>query len=130
MQSLKHGWIVVLLGIVLGASWSSAIAATKSSKNKRKTAPEVVIPRMTRDQEWSLLLPTDKRIALHGVVSYDKAGGSTNPMMYPAPSAAGFIAALITHGVINSSVRASEKTKIQKAADVVVEPYAAVLNDY
>ena len=51
-------------------------------------------------------------------------------MMYPAPNAAGFLAALITHGILLESTKNSQKQKLQAEADKVLLPYQEVLRDF
>jgi hypothetical protein len=51
-------------------------------------------------------------------------------MLYPAPNAAGLIAAVITHGLINESSKNAQKLKLQQKADEVLVPYKAVLSTY
>lgn len=51
-------------------------------------------------------------------------------MVYPAPNAIGFVAAVITHGLMNQSVRNSEKNKLQEDADKVLRPYQPALLSY
>ena len=51
-------------------------------------------------------------------------------MLYPAPHPAVFLIALVTHGVINESVKSSQKTKMQENADKVLLPYQPVLAGY
>lgn len=48
-------------------------------------------------------------------------------MLYPAPSLAGFFAAVLTHAAIVQGVRASEISAKQAEADKVLEPHSNVL---
>jgi hypothetical protein len=50
--------------------------------------------------------------------------------MYPAPSVAGFVAALITHGLILESQKDSQKQALQETANKVLMPYQPVLGVY
>jgi hypothetical protein len=77
---------------------------------------------------WSVKMPANDRTEFHGVVSFDKAGSASGVMLYPAPGAAGLIAAIVTHGLIVGSVNSSQKKKIQDQADVVLKPYEPSLN--
>ena len=53
--------------------------------------------------------------------------GKPGAMMYPAPGAAGLVAAILTHAVIANSVHENQKSEIEQAADKVLEPHAASL---
>ena len=85
---------------------------------------------MPANASLSLRLPKAEEVVFNGVVSFDGAGGATGSMMYPAPNAAGLIAAVITHGFISEGVRQSEKEKLREAADKVLLSYQPVLKDY
>jgi hypothetical protein len=85
---------------------------------------------MPADTPWSLTLPKEEVVAYRGLVSMDTAGSKNSGMMYPAPSAAGFIAALITHGLILESQKDSQKQALQDTANKVLAPYQPVLSTY
>lgn len=87
-------------------------------------------PSTAEGPPWTLLLPQDDRLVFRGVVNLDGAGMGAGSMMYPAPNAAGFLAALITHGILLESTKSSQKQKLQDEADKVLLPYAAVLQDF
>lgn len=50
--------------------------------------------------------------------------------MYPAPNAAGLIAALITHGLINETAKKNQKENLERMSLEALRPYASILNDY
>lgn len=83
-----------------------------------------------KESNWSLRLPQDEQVAYRGVVSFDSAGMGTGSMMYPAPTPGGFLAAVITHGILVESSKASQKQKLQDEADKVLSPYQAILSSY
>jgi hypothetical protein len=85
---------------------------------------------LNNDPNWALQLPQDGHVTYRGVVNYDNAGISSPAIMYPAPNAAGLIAAIITHGLINESMRDSQKEKLQSDANLVLEPYKPVLDTF
>jgi hypothetical protein len=85
---------------------------------------------MPADTPWSLSLPKEEVVAYRGLVSMDLAGSRSSGMMYPAPSPAGFIAALITHGLILESQKDSQKQALQETANKVLAPYQPVLSGY
>jgi hypothetical protein len=82
----------------------------------------------TSSRGWSLKLPEDDKVMFSGAVDHDGASVGSHSMMYPAPNAAGFIAAVITHGVIVESQKSSQRKKAQESADKVLAPYQAILN--
>lgn len=90
------------------------------------------LPAMAAAQpaDWSLRLPVAEPVAFRGVVSMDAAGSKSGAMLYPAPSAAGFLAALITHGLLVESMKSSEKQALQATADKVLAPYLPVLEGF
>jgi hypothetical protein len=51
-------------------------------------------------------------------------------MLYPAPNAAGFIAAVITHGLLVESQKNSQKQALQDLADKILDPYRATLEGF
>lgn len=58
------------------------------------------------------------------------AGGSDargGGMMYPAPNLAGFLVAILAHGLVVEGSRNAERTQQEKAADRVLEPYRPLL---
>lgn len=75
---------------------------------------------------WAVRTPPSERVVFKGVASMDDVG-KPGAMLYPAPGAAGLIAAIVTHAVIASSVRDHEKSEIEKAADKVLEPFESSL---
>lgn len=93
--------------------------------------PEAVSrPTLTADSHWSLRLPADARAIYRGLADFDGAGTDTAALLYPAPSVGGFLAAVITHGLLVESAKKSRKEEIQAAADRVLLPYRGVLDSY
>jgi hypothetical protein len=81
--------------------------------------------------DWGVRIPADARVVYRGVVSFDTAGMPGGSMLYPAiGGVGGFVAALITHGVIVEASKSSEKTRLQEEADRVLQPYQAQLQDF
>ncbi len=89
-------------------------------------APGVVA--VAEGTTWSLRVPSDKHVEFRGVVSFDDAGAGSNSFLYPAPSPGGFLAAVITHGLIVDSVKKEQKEKLREAADGVLSPYRSVID--
>jgi hypothetical protein len=82
------------------------------------------------DPGWSLRLPSADPIAYRGVVNFDGAGSAQGAMLYPAPSAAGLLVAVLTHGLIVESQKNAQKNALQEAADKVLAPYLSVLDGF
>lgn len=74
--------------------------------------------------------PIAAKVSFNGAINYDKAGGPTGAMMYPAAGLAGFIAALATHAVMASAMQDAEKEKLRAVADKVLLPYLPALEGY
>ena len=72
-----------------------------------------------RQRKLALRLPKDEKVTFRGSVNYDNAGAGTLGMLYPAPNAVGFLAGLITHGILLQSTKKNQKDKLQEAADSV-----------
>ncbi len=76
---------------------------------------------------WAVRVPKVDKVVFRGVVTYDAAGLGTGPMLYPAPNAAGLLAAILTHALLSESAKQTEKNKLQADADGVLRPYEPVL---
>lgn len=90
-----------------------------------------VLPYGSSETKWSLQLPNNETaVPYKGVVSFDKAGQGAAGMLYPAPNALGFLAGIITHGLIVESAKNSQKEKMRSSADQVLVPYQSVLSKF
>lgn len=107
-------------------AWALAFALPST----QVTAEDVPARPSAAGRSWTLLLPQDNQLVFRGVVNLDGAGMGSGSMMYPAPNAAGFLAALITHGILLESTKNSQKQKLQEEADKVLLPYQEVLRDF
>jgi len=76
----------------------------------------------------SVVRPAGERVTWRGI-SPDEMAGSQGAMFYPAPSALGFLAAILTHAAIAQGSREAERKARQQVADKVLEPYATVIAD-
>ena len=94
------------------------------------TALALAAPAALANPAWSLRLPKDDAVVYRGVVNLDSAGSKGAAMMYPAPSAAGFLVAVITHGVLVEAQKNSQKQAMHEAADKVLAPYRAVIDGF
>ncbi len=73
-------------------------------------------------------LPKDEFANFSGVVNFDQAGINMGEMLYPAPSAAGFLAAIATHGFLMGHMKEKQKAQMREAADKVLEPYQPAIS--
>jgi hypothetical protein len=94
--------------------------------------PLAVPPVETRPAgvNWYLSLPTDGKVNYRGVVALDQAGTGAGTIFYPAPNVVGFLAAVITHGVLVESAKNGQKEKLQTEADKVLVPYQDALDHF
>lgn len=51
-------------------------------------------------------------------------------MPYPAPNAAGFLAGLLAHALVNGSMQDSERRQLRDKANEVLLPYQAILAEF
>jgi len=85
---------------------------------------------ITGESSWALRLPKDDKVVYRGEVSLDEAGMGTTQMLYPAPNAVGFLAAVFTHGALVESEKKSQKEHLQNEADKAIKSYEEVLSSY
>lgn len=79
---------------------------------------------------WALRLPASGQIDFHGMPDMDRAGVA-GAMAYPVVGGAlGFVAAVITHGLIAEGAKSAEKARLQESADQVLAPYRDVLDSF
>jgi hypothetical protein len=82
------------------------------------------------EAKWFLRLPPDGPVLYHGLANYDDAGMGSSAMLYPAPNIGGFLAAILTHGVLIESAKTGQKDALQASADKVLLPYKDVLGKF
>jgi hypothetical protein len=79
---------------------------------------------------WSLRLPKDTKPSYRGASVLDGAGAKGASVLYPAPSLAGLVAAVLTHSALVESQKTREKLALQEEADKVLLPYQPILSQY
>jgi hypothetical protein len=82
---------------------------------------------------WTLAQLPDDPVAFHGLVNMDNAGLGSGGMLYPAVGNLGLLGLLVgvaTHAALVGGTRSSQETKIQKAADQVIDPYRDALAQF
>ena len=74
---------------------------------------------------WTLATLPDDPVAFHGLVNMDSAGLGSQTMLYPMAGLGiiGLLAGIAAHAAVIGGVRSSQESKLQLAADKVVEPY-------
>ncbi len=86
---------------------------------------------ISKDASWALRLDKNDKVVYHGAYNFDNAGARNGSgMMYPAPGAAGLMAAIITHGILVDATRNNEKNRLEQVADAVLVPYQSVLSAF
>lgn len=114
---------LALAALVATGPLASAFALEDSDPGSRGD----VAAALAVQPPWSLRQPAEGTVLFRGVVNLDAAGTGTAQLMYPAPNAAGLLAAVITHGLLVDSARRSQKDKLQETADRVLAPYQPIL---
>jgi len=123
-QLSRTAWM--LINIIMLIGFVSSAHAQITSTNPQLETPALI----AKDSTWALRLPTDNAVIYKGVATFDTQGTANPAIMYPAPNVAGFLAAVITHGIISESAQTRQRTQLQEAADRVLTPYKAVLSNY
>lgn len=115
-------FVASLIGILL--HWPVAADDTN-------VVTQLASPAIASDTKWSLRLPQeDGPVVYRGSVSFDEAGTSTSPILYPAPNVGGFLAAVVTHALLVDSTKKTQKENLQRAANQVLSPYKMVLDNF
>ena len=73
--------------------------------------------------------PVEERVNFSGFVE-DPRESSQGAMLYPAPSAAGFLAAILTHAVISGSVQDSQRKAHLDKSNEVLQPFLEVIDSF
>jgi hypothetical protein len=99
---LRDNLVRILVSATLLAFCAASNAATR--KSRTADAKPMAAPKFDNGVTWALILPEDEVVEFHGAVNFDRAGGKGGNMMYPAPNAAGLVAGIITHGLLNEGM--------------------------
>lgn len=94
------------------------------------SAPPVITQAPVAAPDWVLRLPKSEQIVFRGALNLDHAGGQPGAMAYPGFGVAGFLVAVVTHGVIAEAVKSAELNKLQTQADQVLMPYQDILQGF
>ena len=80
---------------------------------------------------FDLRLPVTDFVTYRGVLSLDNAGGQQAQILYPGIGGlGGLLVGIATHGAIVEAGKSSEKARIQKEADKVMDPYRNSLGGF
>ncbi len=116
---------IATLALVAGLATTQAHAAVLAEGVRLNVTPA----QAAQTQDWAVRLPNETNLQFRGVLGNESAGGSGSAMLYPAPNVAGLVAALVTHGLLNSATRKREATLAQEAANKVLDPYRGLIGD-
>ena len=123
-HSLKYTFIVLCI-----AAQMIFISLAKADNDPEQT-PQDISKLIPKDARWSLQFPKDDLVIYKGELNFDTLGTNQQGMLYPAVGAVGFLAALVTHGIITESTKNHQKSKAEEAADKVLLPYQTILSDF
>ena len=81
---------------------------------------------------WTLAALPDDPVAFHGLVNMDNAGLGSGSMLYPTGGLGvlGLLVGVATHAALVGGSRSSQESKMQLAADKVLDPYRASLAQF
>jgi len=113
--------------LVFGCAMTLGCAASLADEIVRPAQGDAQV---SSGRTWALKLPEEDKVEFHGELDFDGVSVGTNSMLYPAPNVAGFLAAVITHGVLVESQKNSQRRKAQESANKVLEPYQRILDAY
>jgi hypothetical protein len=83
-----------------------------------------------KNADVDIRMPQEQSVEFRGMVSFDELKGRTGPMMLYPGGLPGLVAGVLTHGALETSNQNRQRSKVQDAADKVLEPYAAVIRSY
>lgn len=118
------------ISLAVSCAMSMALAPVAAGSDGIENTAPAPTQQVAGNDGWTLGLPQEDKVVYKGVVSYDGAGTQGGAMMYPAPNVGGFLAAIITHGLIVETMKGHQKSKLQEDADLVLSPYKTILDSY
>jgi hypothetical protein len=105
----------------------TVITSTTTVTTTTAAAAQVPVPAVDSEPlpAWTLATLPDDPVAFHGLVNMDSAGLGSQTMLYPMAGLGiiGLLAGIATHAAVIGGMRSSQESKLQLAADKVVEPY-------
>ena len=134
-ERVKQTGLLIASGLVWLAMphWASPALAEPILATADATRPAIVgqaasVP--LNERSWMLRVPLDAPVAFQGALGNEGVDVGGGGMLYPAPNVAGFLAAVITHGLIVEAQKSKRARDMQAAADKVLEPYRPALSDF
>ena len=98
---------------------------------KRNTKPEELpLPNIPGDAHIAIKVPEQTSVVYHAKVNYDRIDVGHGSFLYPAPDAASFIVGVLTHALLVGSMKDKKKKEKQLAADTMLSPYQAVIENF
>jgi hypothetical protein len=98
------------------------------------TVTTTTIPALPREPlpAWTLATLPDDPVPFHGLVNMDNAGLGSGNMLYPTAGLGviGLLVGVATHAALVGGSRSSQESKIQAAADKVLDPYRIPLAQF
>ncbi|MCP4268329.1 MAG: hypothetical protein GY777_22600 [Candidatus Brocadiaceae bacterium] len=101
-----------------------------SNTHKSIVLKDVITNDYLSDKQVLLRLNMEGAFDLKGDYNYDELSGQTGGMVYPAYNGATFITALVTHAVVNESLKSRRKQAVQNEANKVVEGFKERVASY
>ena len=113
------------------ASVPAATVVSPTTVTTVTTVATTVVPREPLPA-WTLAALPDDVVPFHGLVNMDYAGLGSGNMVYPAGGLGvlGLLVGVATHAALVGGSRSSQETKMQLAADKVLDPYRPALAQF
>lgn len=113
---------VKMLALLAATALPLSLFAGDSVQNPASPASDKTV--------WQLRMPQNDRLEHRGLPAPTGATAGTNAMVYPAPDAVGFLAGVLTHGLIVGMTQQDEKERQRALANRVWQPYEAVIDGF
>ena len=113
---------------------ASAAAVSPTTITTTTTVTTVVDVPPPRESlpAWTLAALPDDPVPFHGLVNMDNAGLGSGTMLYPMAGLGvlGLLVGVATHAAVVGGSRSRQETKMQQAADQVIDPYRSALAQF
>ena len=111
---------------------ASAAPVTASTTPAATTAGAGVPPARESLPAWTLAALPDDPVPFHGLVNMDNAGLGSGAMLYPTAGLGvlGLLVGVATHAALVGGSRSRQESKMQQAADQVIDPYRGALAQF
>ncbi len=116
------------------AAPASAALVTTTTTTTTTTVTTVVDVPPPRENlpAWTLATLPDDPVPFHGLVNMDNAGLGSSTMLYPTAGLGvlGLLVGVATHAALVGGSRSHQESKMQQAADQVIDPYRGALAQF